>query len=263
MIDIHSHILFGVDDGCFQLETAMQVLKEENNGGVTDFILTPHIDTFEFDVEKFRKHFNILQNAIKEENLNINIYKGAEVGPDFVPSISIKKGINLTLGENGKYLLVGPFFTTEFNVNQFNSVIYDLQTNGIIPIIAHPERMHYFRNDPELLLSYVNRGCLLQINGPSLLGKYGEEIQNFVNKIIKLKWVTFVGSDNHRPHNGSIMHKTYTYIKSNYSEELAKELMVDNPKNILNNQAIVNYDFKDWIPEKKKHKSFFNFFKKK
>ena len=258
MIDIHSHTLFGVDDGCFMLETSIQTLKEEAQCGVTDVFCTPHIDTYDFDVELFRNNFNILEEKVKEENINITLHKGAEIGPNFTPSILMKKNIDLTMGESGKYVLIGPFFGPTFSKTSFDAVLYDLQMLGKIPIIANPERMSYFQEDPEQLTTFLNRGCLLQMNGPSLLGKYGETCKEFAHKILKLGWISFVATDNHHPHSYSMLHKAYSHIKTLYGEPLAKELIVTNPQKVINNQPMVKYDYDDWVEEKKK-KSFWGF----
>lgn len=264
MTDIHSHILFDVDDGCFSPETSIQVLKEEEAGGVKDIFLTPHTDNFDADPEKIRNNFQILKKLAEKENINIRLHLGAEVSPELTPDAFMSKGINIQMGENGKYVLLGPVFEPVFSQNSFNKVVYDIQIKGMIPIIAHPERMAYFREKPEILLGFLHGGCLLQINGPSLYGKYGEAAKEFAEKIMKLNWVSFAGSDSHRIHGYSVLEKTYQTIKENYGEEKAKDLLIRNPKNILENRAMCNYDFKEWQEEPKKKKSIFaSFFEKK
>lgn len=257
MTDIHSHIIFNVDDGCFKKETSLDILKEEAEGGVTDFILTPHTDNFNADPVKINAHLEELKKMTQEAGLNINLYLGAEVSPELPPDAFIKKGINITMGHEGKYVLLGPTFGSTFNKNSFNEIIYDLQLKGKIPIIAHPERMIYFQEDPEILVGFLHGGCLLQVNAASLWGKYGEHAKEFVHKIIKLKWASFAATDNHRPHGFSIMKKAYEVISQEFSPAEAEKLLVENPRCVLENKALCNYDFKEWEPEKKKKKFLF------
>ena len=264
MIDIHTHILFGVDDGCFLPETSMEVLREEAEGGVEEIFLTPHTNTPGPIIETFEEKKDILNKKLKEENLNIKLHLGAEVGPEINPSVYLNENFDITMGSNGKYILIGPYFTPTFNQNTFEYIIYDIQNIGKIPIIAHPERMTYFREDPELLINYVNRGCLLQVNGTSLLGNRGEECKNFAEKILKLNWVTFIASDTHRSHGCSVMKKTFDYLTETVGEKKAKQYMCENPKLITENIPYSNYDFLEWPEEKNNKKSFFlfNLFKK-
>ena len=263
MIDIHSHVLFNVDDGCFHINTSIEAIKEEVKGGVTDIFCTPHIDTPDVDFKKLKEHFDILKEKIKEENINVSIHTGAEIGPNFNPSSLINKGINITLAGNSKYALIGPFFTEEFYKNSFQAIIYDLQMLKVIPIIAHPERMSYFQKDPELLINFMNQGCLLQINAPSLLGMYNETCKFYAERMLQLNWVTFIASDKHRKYNLSLLEETYKYLKENYNEDLANKILCENPKKILDNIPMVNYDYKPWSETTKEKKSIWDFFKKK
>ncbi|MBQ7256265.1 MAG: hypothetical protein IJS60_01055 [Abditibacteriota bacterium] len=262
MIDIHSHVLFDVDDGCFHIETSIETIKEEAQGGVTDIICTPHVDSEDVDIEKHRNHFNQLKERLKEENINVNIHTGAEIGPNFNPSILWNRGINLSVDGLNKYALIGPFFTDKYYETSFQTVLYDLQMLKIIPIIAHPERMSYFQDNPELLTNFLNQGCLLQVNAQSLLGLYDEKCETFSNRLLELNYISFVASDKHRKYGFSLMEKAYNHIKENYGEALANKLCYENPKKILDSVPMVNYDYKTWTEPPKPKKSFWSFLKK-
>ena len=259
MIDIHNHIIFDVDDGCITKDTSIKVILEEMEAGVTDFFLTPHVDFNEniSNLDKIEQHYNILCNEIKEMGHNINLHLGYELGPGFNIAEYIQKGKDLTLGNNSRYVLIGPFFS-QLSRN-VDVILFDLQMMGKTPIIAHPERMYYYIEAPSILESYLNKGFLFQLNGPSLLGKYGKEIKEFAHKLIDLNWVSFVASDNHRNHGYSIMGKVKDYIVENWGEAKAIELLETNPKKIISNESIF-VDYKEWKEDKK---SFFSFLKSK
>lgn len=197
MVDIHSHILYGIDDGCKDINESIKILKKYEQDGIKHVILTPHyINNGEYNTcnnEKI-KLFNELNKKVKEENIKINIYLGNEIyiTKDIISLLENNKimGIN-----NSKYLLIEfPIFDDN---KQILNLIHNIVLSGYIPIIAHPERYIYVQKDINILNEYINLGALLQINKDSFFGKYGKGPKKAVKKIIKKQLATFIGTDIH------------------------------------------------------------------
>ena len=176
-IDIHSHILYNIDDGSKSLEESINIIKEHIKMGFTDIVVTPHyIENTKYIANNLTKQ-NILKKLkeeLKKQNININLYLGNEV---FINN-NIEELINnkeISTINNSKYILI------EFPMNQkpkdVNNIIYELRIKGIIPIIAHPERYDYVEKNPDIVNEWIEEGAILQSN-------YGREIKYMVNNVL-------------------------------------------------------------------------------
>lgn len=197
MTDIHSHILFNVDDGSYSIEESIELLKSLKKIGFNNVILTPHyIEGSEYqskNEEKLQK-LNILKEEIAKNKLDINIYLGNEI---FINNNIIK---NLELGNtyslnNSKYLLVElPFHNQILNLED---IIYEIKYQGYIPIIAHPERYTYFQENPNLIDELKEENILFQSNYGSVLGYHGKSAEKLMKYLLKKHYVDYLGTDIH------------------------------------------------------------------
>ena len=143
MKDIHSHILPGIDDGARNVEESIKLLEKFYDNGVTDIILTPHY-IYNSNYNSNNKEKMLLLNEVKKKYKKINLYLGNEVYiSDNIPEL-IKQNEIFTLN-NSKYLLIELPMNSE--IKNLDSIIFDIMRNGIIPIIAHPERYVYVQNN--------------------------------------------------------------------------------------------------------------------
>lgn len=166
LVDLHSHVLPGVDDGAPDLDYALRMLRIAEAEGITTIAATPHInrcppDQIEPAVER-------LNQAARDAGLNILVVPGSE--DRFTPELldRMQAGRLVTLNHTA-YLLVESSLTGEFPPN-LRQVIYDLQLAGVWPVLAHPERYPPVQRDPDVLLDLINAGVLMQINADSLAG---------------------------------------------------------------------------------------------
>lgn len=239
MIDIHTHVLPGLDDGSTNIEESIDILKELISQGVKEIIATPHIISGVYDNNRkiIDEKIEELNSEITTHNLPIKIHKGAELY--YEPNIIEKtKKEKLSLA-GSKYILI----ETDLHrfPNNFEKVLYQFQVEGFFPIIAHAERFIPFINNFNLLLDIVNRGILIQMNCSSLLGDYGENVQRLAHKILKTGCVHFIASDVHGIKKRPIMLKeAYQFLSENFNENLAKLLMEENPKRLIQNEEIQN-----------------------
>lgn len=198
MTDIHSHILFDVDDGSRNLDESIELLKKMKEIGFTDVILTPHyINGSEYSCDNVckRKRYKIIKGELEKENININIYLGNEVFINNNIYDLIKENVIHTLN-NTRYVLIElPFHNQIVNLED---IIYELKIKGLIPIIAHPERYSYFWENYKEVDRLREEGFLFQGNYASILGFYGKESQKLFKYMLKNKYIDYLGTDIHR-----------------------------------------------------------------
>lgn len=242
MKDIHNHILFGIDDGSNSYQQSIEILKCLEERGVTDIVATPHYimgTNYNSDNKKKLELLNKLQ-----KKTSINLYMGNEVYIDTDILEHIKNNQISTIN-NSRYLLV------ELPLNEklecANEIVFELRNNGIVPILAHPERYHYLTIDD--LKKFIEQGCLLQGNIPSLLGKYGKNAKHNLELLLKKKMIHVLGTDTHS-NFGIDIDKCLKLLKSMVDEEMYLDLLERNFTKIINNEKIVSYeiiDYKHWF----------------
>lgn len=239
-IDIHSHILYGIDDGSKSIEESINIIKEHIKMGFTDIVVTPHyIENSKYETNNIDKEniLKTLKQELKKQNININLYLGNEVFVNNNLEELLKKKEIATIN-NSKYLLI------EFPMNEkpkdINNIIYELKIKGIIPIIAHPERYDYVEKNPNLVLEWIEEGALLQSNYGSIIGVYGSGPQKTIKKLLKKDLIEFLATDIHYPNNKIYlnMDKIRKKLKKLISEERFIELTNTNPKKIIENKEI-------------------------
>lgn len=235
MTDIHSHILFDVDDGSKSIEESIELLKKLKDIGFNNIILTPHyIEGSEYcskNSEK-KKRLKQLKEELSNQKIDINIYLGNEIFINNNIYELIKAGEIKTLN-NTRYILVElPFHNQIVNLED---IIYELKIKGLIPIIAHPERYSYFQKNYKEVDRLREEGFLFQGNYASILGYYGKESQKLLKYMLKKQYIDYLGTDIHRT--------TKTYVIDNFKKiekqiiKIAKkeyyDVILENNNNII------------------------------
>ncbi len=197
--DIHNHILPGIDDGAANEEESIQLLLNFKNLGITNFIATPHImnDYYPNDAETITTSFEKLSNKLKTvpELKDIQINLAAEYMMDQHFLELIEEGNLLTLKGN-MVLVEMSYFQPPINLKE---ILFQLQTKGYKPVLAHPERYAYYHSkDLHKYIELKNRGCLFQINALSLTTHYGINMERIAIKLLEAGMIDFIGSDTHR-----------------------------------------------------------------
>lgn len=238
MIDIHTHILPGIDDGSGDFNQSLLMAGEAYNAGFTDIITTSHYMTNVYETNSDAR-FNLIsefQSLLNKNKININIYNGAEIYfseefPDLIANGTIP-----TLAGSQYILFELPLSK---NVTYIDSVIFKLKRMGYKPIIAHPERYQIVQDNFELANEWISYGALLQCNYGSMIDVYGKSARKVLLKLLKNHMVTFLGSDNHRA--GAIyaaMPKIVDKLKKKIGEDYFYELSEANPRKIIENDII-------------------------
>lgn len=198
MTDVHSHILFGIDDGSRDIDESILILKKLKNVGFDSVILTPH---FIFDSNynsTYKDNYNIfneLKERIKKENLNIDIYLGNEI---FINNniVELLKNNMISGLNNSKYLLIEfPFHNKILNLED---ILYEIKCQGYEVVIAHPERYDYFKENYDFVDNLRKDGFFFQANYSSILGYYGKDSAKLLKYMLKKHYIDFFGTDIHR-----------------------------------------------------------------
>lgn len=250
MIDMHSHIINGIDDGSKSIEMTINMLKKAEQSGTTDIIATPHFMRGRFEVEynEVLKKVEELKEISRENNIDINIYAGQEV---YYSRKLLEYYNDKIIGtiNNSKYMLI-ELPMLEFNIEEVINTIYELQIRGITPIIAHPERYKQFIKKPSMINALIKEGMLFQLNGGSIAGDFGKDVKKTATKYLEHNIYSVVGSDAHRDRGRD----TDMREALNILEEDKKEEFINNGRAILENKDV---DFKGTTVKEKKFLGIF------
>ncbi|MDY3080391.1 MAG: CpsB/CapC family capsule biosynthesis tyrosine phosphatase [Oscillospiraceae bacterium] len=246
MIDIHTHILPGLDDGSPDMECSVEMAELAAESGVEAIIATPHCNqrgAFEnYASEALTERLEALRSALEKIGTPLEVYLGAEVyGTDDAARL-FRKGKLATLG-GSRYLL------TEFdffeNIEYMQWLLNDLLDAGCVPIIAHPERYFELQERPRVIEKWLASGMGIQINKGSLFGRFGSSAAKLAHYLLREGMVTCIASDAHGSHvRTPDMSSAMDFLSMEYSDGLAQLLLVDNPRRILQNRELVlPYEF--------------------
>jgi len=236
MIDFHSHILPGIDDGSRNLEQSIAMVNEAKEAGFTKIISTSHyMENYYECNEKNRKE--LLEQVQKNVN-GIELCLGNEI---YITNniIELLQNGQASSINGTKYVLFEfPLITTR-PMND-KEVIYRLVENGYIPIIAHPERYPFIQENPDYLFELEEMGALFQANYGSIIGMYGLKAKKTLKILLKSNLVSFFGSDVHRPEQVyNKMPKIIKKLKKIISNEEFEEFTEINPEKVLKNENII------------------------
>ncbi|MCK0470082.1 tyrosine-protein phosphatase [Halalkalibacter sp. APA_J-10(15)] len=197
MIDIHCHILPGVDDGAKTIAESIELAKQAQQEGITTIVATPHHHhpSFSNAGHSVIEAVEELNEALKEHDIPVNILPAQEIRIHGEMIGHFETGDLLTYGGHQQYLLV------EFPSSQVprytKQLFYELRMQEYIPIIAHPERNKVFIEKPDMLYEFVKDGALTQVTTSSLTGHFGKNIKKFSEQLMEFNLTHFIASDAH------------------------------------------------------------------
>jgi tyrosine-protein phosphatase YwqE len=194
-IDIHSHLLPGIDDGAKNLDDSLRLIKALQGFGAKQFVTTPHIIQYFYDndFQSIKSTEEVFHKNLEQNNISIPVRAAAEYMMDESFVKLFQSGELLTLKDN--YVLVEMSYLNP--PIQLYSIIFELQVAGYIPILAHPERYTFYHNNLDEYKKLINAGCLFQLNLLSVVGYYGAAIARIADYLLKNGMYNFVGSDVH------------------------------------------------------------------
>ncbi|MFW6319847.1 MAG: tyrosine-protein phosphatase [Bacillota bacterium] len=227
MIDIHTHILPGVDDGVTTLEEGLIILSNFAKNGVTAAVATSHVAKrrgYDNTEENLKARFDVLVEAKNKAEIPIDLYLASEVDEQDDLYDVIK---HAPLFNNNTVLLdVG------MRKCDVESVVYELSIRGYHTIIAHPERIFYF--DIELVRRLKKKGVLFQVSAPHLIKLGNKQAQKLAKQMLKEKLIDVVATDTHHANQyNDSMKRAYDIVAKKTSEAYAKRIFIENPKILL------------------------------
>ncbi len=256
MIDLHSHILPGLDDGTRSIEEALEMARIAERDGVEKIVATPHLFRGDFiyeDLSIIEKKRSELSQALKENNIHVEILGGAEVHISHNLIDEIRKNRENLVLNKSSYMFVE--FPSDLVFSGAKNLFFELMNEGINPIIAHPERNSVFIHNPSLLYELIQMGGLSQANSGSFSGLYGSRVEEAVIHFLELNLIHFIASDSHNTH--SVISRLSEAVKGAQmivGEEKARALVKDNPQAVLDDKEIPC--LLEPINPKEKEKSF-------
>lgn len=221
--DIHCHIVPGIDDGSQEAHISVELIERMQSWGIKRIIATPHVtqDTFENTPQTITTAFENLKNELGVQNNDIKISHSAEYRIDEFFITQLELGNITPMPQN--YLLVENSFIQEpWNIDQ---ILFDLKVKGHKPILAHPERYHYYHRKPNRYAEIHNAGTLFQINLLSLSGYYGKDEKNTAIKLLENGQIDFIGTDLHNHRHADAIEE---YLASKEYRRIHERLSLKN-----------------------------------
>ncbi|MCF1617087.1 tyrosine-protein phosphatase [Tetragenococcus koreensis] len=247
MIDLHCHILPGVDDGADSMETSLAMAKEAVSQGITHILCTPHHNNGRYENSKATvvQAVALLQKELDKQQVDLTLFEGQEVRitGDLLQEVNDDRILFTDL--TNTYVLIE--FPTMDIPAYTEQLFFELRAQERVPVIVHPERNAKFREDPNRLLSYLEMGCLAQLTAPSLVGTFGKSIQKTAQVMVDHNLVQMVASDAHGVNKRRFHLKEAYELMGNEKAELMQQVA----KDVINGDEVAYPS-----PEKVKKKKF-------
>jgi len=229
MIDIHHHLLWGLDDGSKSVENSVAMAQTAAADGITHIVCTPHAnEQYAYDPQVVAEKIATLQVALDEAGIAIKLGRGCDFHMSY-DNIQEAKADPTRFSINGLgYLLIE---LPDYGISQaLAETLYQLRLAGLTPILTHPERNATLQSDQQRMVDWLQGGLLIQVTAGSVLGHMGKAAQRVAHQLLANRWVHFLATDAHnttsRPPK---MREAYEMVVEKYGQEYAHALCVSNP----------------------------------
>lgn len=234
MIDLHSHILPGLDDGARTMNDALSMARMALDSGITAMAATPHCagDRAAEVYDAWQR----LRGALREQELPLHLYLGMEIFGTFETARLLREGKLFTLN-GSRYPLIE--FQFRSDGADETAILRSVIQEGYRPVVAHPERYEYIQQDPQLVNQWMQMGCLFQVNRGSLMGRFGSQAQETAFALVDRGFATAVASDAHSYRMRTPwMADVRELLEREFTPTAAKYLLRRNPRAILRNEQL-------------------------
>ena len=243
MLDIHIHILPGVDDGAQDYDDAIGMAELALQSGVTTIVATPHANQmgrFEnFYTAELSRRFERLEDMLHSSRRGLRILEGQEIMASDDMVQKIKDGRLISLNHTQYYLIEFPF---DASPGWITDRLTDVIRLGKTPLIAHVERYYCVQYDPSYVYDWIEMGCLTQMNKGSVFGKFGKEVKRATIPLLNFELIHCIASDAHSAvQRTPWMRDIQKFLVENFDQEYAYRLLDDNPYRIVTGQEIRSY----------------------
>ena len=232
MIDMHCHILPGIDDGSASMDDSIAMAAAAAADGITHIVATPHISQGNPDITRIQRLSAQLQSRLKDRGIDIELLSAGEVDAFDDINATTPYCIN-----GGRYILLE--FHQQIVPMVAREIIFQYRVNGLVPVMAHAERNGAIINSPTLAHELMEAGCLMQVTADSILGNFGPAIKDSALDLLHKGCVHVVASDAHspvwRPPGLSAAFKECVRIMG---QQEAEALFVHNPMSIIKGETL-------------------------
>lgn len=247
LVDIHCHILPGIDDGPETYEESLKMVAQAVNQGIKAIIATPHYPygDYYYEKEEVFEKVEILQGKIDQLGLECNIYPGMELYLSYQLIKKLDQDKLIPLKKETRYLLV-EFPLRRVSRNYIN-ILHEISIRGYIPIVAHPERYQFILDNPFVVNELLEQQVFFQVNAGSICGNNGKQSKKIAIEYVKQGLVSFIASDGHSSNWRNIqLSKAIAILKGIIKPCEIQKMFIDNVEKLLNNEQINNsiYEFK-------------------
>lgn len=246
-VDIHSHVLYGLDDGASTIDESIAMLEMARDTGTTDIVATPHADTqYAFDPQRVEARIAELSSRVS----GITIHRGC----DFRLEVSnieeaLRNPTKFTINHRNYLLVEFPHMTV---FPSSGGIFAKLLDAGMTPIITHPERNAFLQQNPDEMTKFVDAGCLAQVTAASCTGTFGKRVQATAHALMQRNVVHFIASDAHDLKNRTPdLSRAYALLTKQWGEARVRPLFVDNPRAVLSGQEVDVWSAGPMSPTKK------------
>jgi protein-tyrosine phosphatase len=232
VIDIHCHILPGIDDGPSDIQESIDMARIAARDGITKIVATPHIKNTLHPVSSIKDKITRLNKRLAELAISIEIVQGADVNA--MLDVSLLRGYTIN---NTRYILVE--FPHSHLPHSMKEVLFNMMVQGYRPIITHPERNASVLKDPRVLFELINGGVLAQITADSIVGTFGIDIQECSRYLLKKNMIKFIATDAHSSHHRRpVLSEGLKAAGKILGKENALKLVTVNPEAVLRGRPL-------------------------
>lgn len=237
MIDIHTHILPGLDDGARNLEESIELAIQAQAEGVTDIVATPHADRLDaLSPADLAALLDTVQSTIRAAGANVTLHLGCEANLAYDPLSGFLSGRYPTIA-NGRYVLLE--IPPRQPLRLFERTLFEFQLKGYVPILAHAERYRDVQSDVNVLIGLCERGMLIQVTGMSLLGGFGPAAMRAAELLVDHGLCHVIASDFHSPDTRpALLSESLVRVVELVGEGGAQSLLLDVPRAIIEDEPL-------------------------
>lgn len=256
LLDVHCHIIPGVDDGAQTEADSIDMAKTAIAEGIDTIVATPHHKNLRYDNYRkdILKNVSILNELFEENGIELTVLPGQEIRINGEILEDLEKGEILTINDS-KYIYIE--FPSDSVPRYTEQILYDLQIEGYTPIIVHPERNRELLENPNKMYQLVRNGALSQVTAASVVGKFGKKIEQFSHQLIEANLTHLIGSDAHNTTTrGFFVRDAYEMVKNKYGVE-TYYMFMENSHLLVENMNLNRFEPS---PIRKKKKKRFGLF---
>ena len=258
MVDIHGHLLPGIDDGARNMDMALEMARMAVADGISVSLVTPHHlnGVYQNPAENVRERTAAFRTAINQAGIELEILPGAEC--HLVPELAreLQAGTAMTVADRGRAVLVElPVHTIPMGAT---TILENILALNMVPVIVHPERNSELAREPDRLADWIDMGCLAQVTGRSCTGKFGDRALRASREMVTRGLIHFLASDAHRNRRRvPEMRPGRDCVAEWVGESAARLITEDFPRNLVMGREINPEQLHELLPRQRKRRGLF------